>query len=104
MAVLEEGMEELGPTEVLEKYVLVAVLCTHPQLHARPKMDQIVKILETDLAVPSIPDRPISIVSNIEDIERSVSSSGSGQLSSFAGYQPFAFGNDDVSSDDSEKA
>ncbi|KAJ8490600.1 hypothetical protein OPV22_012321 [Ensete ventricosum] len=77
MAVLEEGMEELGPTEVLEKYVLVAVLCTHPQLHARPKMDQIVKILETDLAVPSIPDRPIPIVSNIEDIERSVSSSGS---------------------------
>ncbi|WOK94727.1 hypothetical protein Cni_G03432 [Canna indica] len=104
MNVIEEGMEELGPKELLEKYVLLAVLCTHPQLHARPTMDQIVKILETDLAVPSIPDRPIPIVSNIEEIERSVSSSGSGQLSSLSGYQTFTFKNDDVHSENSEKA
>ncbi|KAJ8636540.1 hypothetical protein MRB53_010807 [Persea americana] len=89
--VIEEGMDELGPGEILEKYVLVAVLSSHPQLHARPTMDQIVKILETDLPVPSIPERPISIVANIEDIERSASSSGSGNLTSSAGYQPFTF-------------
>lgn len=99
LAVIEEGMEELGPKEVLEKYVLVAVLCTHPQLHARPTMDQIVKILETDLDVPSIPDRPISFMASREDIERSMSSSGSGQLS---GCQMFSAGNDDANSDGSE--
>ncbi|XP_058082728.1 probable LRR receptor-like serine/threonine-protein kinase RKF3 [Magnolia sinica] len=98
--VIEEGMADLGPREVLEKYVLVAVLSSHPQLHARPTMDQIVKILETDLPVPSIPERPISLVANLDDIERSVSSSsGSGHLSSSAGYQPFTFENNNPSSD-----
>ncbi|XP_010914351.1 probable LRR receptor-like serine/threonine-protein kinase RKF3 [Elaeis guineensis] len=97
--VIEEGMEELGPKEVLEKYVLVAVLSTHPQLHARPSMDQIVKILETDSDVPSIPDRPLSIMASREDIERSASSSGSGQLSSLAGFQMFTPVNDDANSD-----
>lgn len=92
--VIEEDMEELGPREVMEKYVLVAVLASHPQLHARPTMDQIVKILETDLAVPTIPDRPLPLVANMDEIERSVSSSGSGQLSSFSGYRQFAYGND----------
>ncbi|KAL5984002.1 hypothetical protein ACLOJK_018104 [Asimina triloba] len=97
--VIEESMPELGPREVLEKYVLVAVLASHPQLHARPTMDQIVKILETDLPVPLIPERPISIVANMDDIERSVSGSGSGNLSSSAGYQPFTAENDHVRSD-----
>ncbi|KAJ0975671.1 hypothetical protein J5N97_017636 [Dioscorea zingiberensis] len=92
--VIEEGMEDLGPEEVMEKFVLVAVLASHPQLHARPTMDQIVKILETDVAVPTIPDRPISLIANMDDIERSVSSSGSGHLSSFAGYQPFLSANE----------
>lgn len=91
--VIEDGMKEPGPDEVMEKFVLVAVLASHPQLHARPTMDQVVKILESvDVAVPSIPDRPISLIANLDDIERSVSSSGSGQLSSFAGYQAFLSG------------
>lgn len=95
--VIEEGMTELGPEEMLEKYIMVAVLSSHPQLHARPTMDQIVKILETDLPVPSIPERPIPLIANIDDIERSASSSGSGHLSSSAGYQSFPFGSDHTS-------
>lgn len=87
--VIEIDMPELGPPEVMEKYVLTAVLCSHPQLYARPTMDQVVKILETDVPVPSIPERPIPIVAGIDDIEKSVSSSGSGYLSSFTGYQNF---------------
>ncbi|TXG63562.1 hypothetical protein EZV62_010556 [Acer yangbiense] len=87
--VIEDGMPEIGTPEVMEKYVLVAVLCTHPQLYARPTMDQVVKMLETDLSVPSIPQRSISLVADMDEIERSVSSSGSGQLSSPAGFQPF---------------
>ncbi|PKI59403.1 probable LRR receptor-like serine/threonine-protein kinase RKF3 [Punica granatum] len=87
--VIEDGIPELGPPEVLEKYVLVAVLCSHPQLYARPTMDQVVKMLETDLTVPSIPERPIPLVANIDDIERSVSSTESGQLSTPRGFQSY---------------
>ncbi|KAK9945443.1 hypothetical protein M0R45_010959 [Rubus argutus] len=86
--VIEDGMPEKGPSEVLEKYVLVAVLCSHPQLYARPTMDQVVKMLETDLVVPSIPERPIPLVAEMDDIER-YSSSGSIQLSSSGGFQSF---------------
>ncbi|XP_007201158.2 probable LRR receptor-like serine/threonine-protein kinase RKF3 [Prunus persica] len=88
--VVDDDMPEKGAPEVLEKYVLIAVLCSHPQLHARPTMDQVVKMLETDLSVPSIPERPVSIVANIEDIERH-SSSGSLHLSSSGGYQTYTF-------------
>ncbi|WRX08535.1 Protein kinase domain - like 10 [Theobroma cacao] len=87
--VIEDGMPELGPPEVLEKYVLIAVLCSHPELLCRPSMDQVVKMLETDISVPSIPERPIPLVAHIDDIERSISSNGSGQLSSPTGYQMF---------------
>ncbi|GAB4841192.1 Probable LRR receptor-like serine/threonine-protein kinase rkf3 [Ancistrocladus abbreviatus] len=93
LGVIEDDMPEVGPPEVMEKYVLVAVLCSHPQLYARPTMDQVVKILETELPVPSIPERPIPLIAQIEDIERSASSSGSG-LSTSAGYQPYGLAND----------
>ncbi|CAN1271414.1 Probable LRR receptor-like serine/threonine-protein kinase RKF3 [Linum perenne] len=91
--VVEDGMPELAAPDVLERYVLVAVLCSHPQLYARPTMDQVVKMLETELVVPSIPQRSIPLVSEMDDIERSVSStSGSGQLFSPSGYHSFGFG------------
>ncbi|KAG9457498.1 hypothetical protein H6P81_002006 [Aristolochia fimbriata] len=89
--VIEEGMPEAGPEEVMEKYVLLAVLCSHPQLHARLTMDKILKIMETDVQVPSIPDRPIPLVSSIDDIEKSISSSGSSHFSSSVRYLPFSF-------------
>ncbi|CAI9107939.1 OLC1v1007424C1 [Oldenlandia corymbosa var. corymbosa] len=91
--VIEEGMPELGPPEIMEKYVLIAVLCSHPQLYARPTMDQIVKMLEVDqgmmIPVPAIPDRPIPITAKLDDIQKSASSSGSGHLSSASGYQAY---------------
>ncbi|XP_057512593.1 probable LRR receptor-like serine/threonine-protein kinase RKF3 [Actinidia eriantha] len=70
--VIEKSMPEMAPPEVMEKYVLVAVLCAHPLLHARPTMEQIVKILETEVTVViSIPVRPISLITNANDTERS---------------------------------
>lgn len=100
--VIEHGMVGLGPDQVMEKYVMVAVLCSHPQLYARPTMDQVVKILETNLPVPSIPERPIPIISELEDIERSASSSGSGQLSTSGGFQSYTMGNFDSSRHDEQ--
>ncbi|KAJ0262153.1 Protein kinase domain-containing protein [Hirschfeldia incana] len=94
--VVEDGMPEKGSPEVMEKYVLIAVLCSHPQLHARPTMDQVVKMLESnEFTVISIPQRPIPLVACREEIDRSVSSSsGSGKLTSPTGYQAFSFGAD----------
>ncbi|KAL6564284.1 hypothetical protein OROMI_015734 [Orobanche minor] len=89
MDVIDEGMSDLGPAEVVEKYVLVAVLCSHPQLYARPTMDRVVKMLDMDVPVPSIPERPISLIANMDDIERSVSIDGSGNLSTRSGYQTY---------------
>lgn len=88
--VIEERMPETGSSELMEKYVLVAVLCSHPQMYARPSMDQVVNMLETDeFPVPSIPERPIPLIARLEDIESSVSSSrdGSGHLLTPGGYQ-----------------
>ncbi|KAM7461605.1 hypothetical protein LguiA_029726 [Lonicera macranthoides] len=79
-----------GPPEVMEKYVMVAVLCSHLQLYARPTMDQVVKILERNEPVPSIPERPIPLIVGIDDIEKSVNS-GSGHLSTSGGYQTYKF-------------
>ncbi|KAE8675347.1 putative LRR receptor-like serine/threonine-protein kinase RKF3 [Hibiscus syriacus] len=45
--VIEQDMPEIGLPEVMEQYVLIAVLCSHSILDIRPTMDQIVKILET---------------------------------------------------------
>ncbi|RYR71816.1 hypothetical protein Ahy_A02g006038 [Arachis hypogaea] len=113
--VIEDGMPELGSPKILEKYVLIGVLCSHPQLYARPTMDQVVKMMETDQdvedneenMVPAIPDRPIPLVAGRLDIERSASSSGggggSGGLSSPTGYQAYTIGSDKHSSNNSKE-
>lgn len=44
--VIEVGMPECGSRQLMEQHVVVAVLCCHPILHARPTMDLVVKILE----------------------------------------------------------
>ncbi|KAE8708159.1 putative receptor-like protein kinase [Hibiscus syriacus] len=85
--VIEAHMPELRPAEFLEKYVLIAVLCSHPELQCRPSMDQVVKMLETDVSVPSIPERPIPLVARIDDIERSIKCNGSDQVSGSGSYR-----------------
>lgn len=71
--VIDEGMPELGTRDEMEKHIFVAILCSHPVAYARPTMDQLVKILENDCPVPSIPDRPFSLLAYVNDTERSVS-------------------------------
>nr|XP_043637023.1 probable LRR receptor-like serine/threonine-protein kinase RKF3 [Erigeron canadensis] len=77
LEVIDSEMTECGSPEIMEKYVLVAVLSSHPQIYARPTMDQVLKMLDMDLPVPSIPERPIPLIAGQEDIERSAGSGGS---------------------------
>ncbi|THG14406.1 hypothetical protein TEA_014844 [Camellia sinensis var. sinensis] len=53
LEVIEENMPEPELAEVMEQYVLLVVLSCHPYLQARPNMEQKVKLLETNVAVPS---------------------------------------------------
>lgn len=76
--VIEYGMVGLGLDQVMEKYVMVVVLCLYLQLYVRLIMDQVVKILEINLLVLLIFERLIFIILEFEDIERFVSSSGLG--------------------------
>ncbi|KAK1352595.1 putative LRR receptor-like serine/threonine-protein kinase RKF3 [Heracleum sosnowskyi] len=84
--IVEEGTPELGPLEIMEKYVLLAVLCSHPQLYARPTMDQVVKILDSNYPVPVIPERPNPFTTNVDGTETSISSLGSSCMSSYSTY------------------
>ena len=70
--VIEDAMPELGPVDILEKYVFVAVLCCHPQLYARPTMDQVVKMLETEESVSSLIEQPLSCIAGRIHTEKSV--------------------------------
>lgn len=63
--IIEDNLPELGLPEVMEQYVHVALICAHPLLHARPTMDQIVNMLETNMPVPSNPE-PCIAASNME--------------------------------------
>uniref|UniRef100_A0A0D6QRH3 non-specific serine/threonine protein kinase n=1 Tax=Araucaria cunninghamii TaxID=56994 RepID=A0A0D6QRH3_ARACU len=90
LEVIEQDMENPGPADVIERYVMIALLCAHPQLHCRPSIDQALKIIESDLPVPQIPDRPLPLIADLEDIERTASAGGSGRLSSRSGYQSFS--------------
>ncbi|PON85540.1 Serine/threonine protein kinase [Trema orientale] len=74
--IIDEDMPELGPLNEMEKYVLIAVLCSHPVAYARPTMDHVVKMLENDSPVPSIPDRPFPLLSHFDPKDAPLSVSG----------------------------
>ncbi|KAL5768416.1 hypothetical protein ACOSP7_014968 [Xanthoceras sorbifolium] len=54
--VIDENIPEMSLPELMKQYVLIAALCVHPILEARPTMDQIVKILETDFSNHKVPE------------------------------------------------
>lgn len=89
--VIDKGMPELGLPDDMEKYVLAALVSSHPILQARPTMDQIVKILEANFPVPSVPDRPFSLLESIADTEQSISFN---DLSYSSGPEPFSCNSD----------
>ncbi|XAR49303.1 Non-specific serine/threonine protein kinase [Bertholletia excelsa] len=65
--VVEKDMPGLEMAEMMERYVIVAILSAHPLLHARPTMEQIVKILEGESAmVPSVSGDLFSIFVQVD--------------------------------------
>ncbi|KAE8685502.1 hypothetical protein F3Y22_tig00111096pilonHSYRG00065 [Hibiscus syriacus] len=80
----------VGATGGSQEVRVDRVLFSQPELQCQPTMDQVVKMLETGISVPSIPERPIPLVAQIDDIERSISSNGSGQFF-VSGYQMLTY-------------
>ncbi|KAL8540699.1 hypothetical protein ACS0TY_002073 [Phlomoides rotata] len=47
-----------NPRGIMERFVLVGILCAHVMVALRPTIVEALKMLEGDIEVPNIPDRP----------------------------------------------
>lgn len=50
--------ETMNPKGIMERFVLVGILCAHVMVALRPTIMDALKMLEGDIEVPAIPDRP----------------------------------------------
>ncbi|KAL7002013.1 hypothetical protein U1Q18_003163 [Sarracenia purpurea var. burkii] len=50
-----------NPKAIMERFVLVGILCAHVMVALRPTILDAVKMLEGDIEVPAIPDRPMPL-------------------------------------------
>ncbi|XP_050209052.1 probable receptor-like protein kinase At1g11050 [Mercurialis annua] len=50
-----------NPKAIMERFVLVGILCAHVMVALRPTIVDALKMLEGDIDVPPIPDRPIPL-------------------------------------------
>ncbi|CAA2964501.1 probable receptor kinase At1g11050 [Olea europaea subsp. europaea] len=55
----DEGSVNRYPKEIMERFLLVGLLCAHLMVALRPTILDALKMLEGDTEVPVIPDRPI---------------------------------------------
>ncbi|XP_002441118.1 probable receptor-like protein kinase At1g11050 [Sorghum bicolor] len=60
-AVLDEALStaESPRSGVMERFVLVGILCAHVMVALRPTIGDAVRMLEGDMDVPELPDRPL---------------------------------------------
>ncbi|KAB2620436.1 receptor-like protein kinase [Pyrus ussuriensis x Pyrus communis] len=50
-----------NPKSIMERYLLVGILCAHVMVALRPTILEALKMLEGDIEVPQIPDRPMPL-------------------------------------------
>ncbi|KAJ8773382.1 hypothetical protein K2173_028559 [Erythroxylum novogranatense] len=59
--VIDDTIREQEPNTVMERFVRVGLLCAHSTVAFRPTIDDALKMLEGDLEIPKIPDRPLPL-------------------------------------------
>ncbi|XP_059454371.1 probable receptor-like protein kinase At1g11050 [Corylus avellana] len=59
--IFDEGIRKEGPKPVMERFVLVGMLCAHVMVAFRPTIDVALKMLEGDIEIPRLPDRPLPL-------------------------------------------
>ncbi|CAN1268629.1 Probable receptor-like protein kinase At1g11050 [Linum perenne] len=57
--IFDEAIREQGPKGVMERFVHVGMLCAHVKVGVRPTIVDALKMLEGDIDIPELPDRPL---------------------------------------------
>ncbi|KAI8553844.1 hypothetical protein RHMOL_Rhmol05G0047600 [Rhododendron molle] len=57
-SLLGDGDSASNPKAIMERFVLVGILCAHVMVALRPTILDALKMLEGDIEVPAVPDRP----------------------------------------------
>ncbi|KAI4298986.1 hypothetical protein L6164_032488 [Bauhinia variegata] len=59
--VKDENSASSNPKSIMERFLLVGILCSHVMVALRPTISEALKMLEGDIEVPQIPDRPMPL-------------------------------------------
>ncbi|ONI34621.1 hypothetical protein PRUPE_1G490800 [Prunus persica] len=59
--IFDEAIRENAPKGVMERFVLVGILCAHVMVAFRPTISEALKMLEGDIDIPKLPDRPMPL-------------------------------------------
>lgn len=59
--VREGESSELNPRGIMDRFVRVGILCAHVMVALRPTISDALKMLEGDIEVPQVPDRPMPL-------------------------------------------
>ncbi|KAL1818912.1 hypothetical protein ACET3Z_013781 [Daucus carota] len=59
--IFDHRMEENGSKGVMERFVHVGILCAHVMVALRPTISEALKMLEGDIEIPVLPDRPLPL-------------------------------------------
>ncbi|GLJ24919.1 hypothetical protein SUGI_0476720 [Cryptomeria japonica] len=60
--IVDVGIRDKGPVDIMERFVLVGILCAHVMVAFRPSMVEALKMLEGEADIPEIPDRPLPLL------------------------------------------
>ncbi|KAL5779360.1 hypothetical protein ACOSQ2_010097 [Xanthoceras sorbifolium] len=59
--IFDEFIRKEGPKGVMERYVQVGILCAHVMVAFRPTIAEALKMLEGDIDIPKLPERPLPL-------------------------------------------
>ncbi|XP_061372190.1 probable receptor-like protein kinase At1g11050 [Gastrolobium bilobum] len=59
--IFDQSIREEGPEKIMERFVLVGILCAHAMVALRPTIAEALKMLEGDIDIPKLPDRPVPL-------------------------------------------
>ncbi|KAI3841917.1 hypothetical protein MKW92_030204 [Papaver armeniacum] len=61
LLMLDDGNNNSNPKGIMERFVMVGILCAHVMVALRPTILDALKMLEGDIEVPPLPDRPLPL-------------------------------------------
>ncbi|XP_027332973.1 probable receptor-like protein kinase At1g11050 [Abrus precatorius] len=59
--IFDPSIREEGPAKIKERFVLVGMLCAHAVVALRPTIAEALKMLEGDIDIPKLPERPVPL-------------------------------------------